>query len=170
MEIVTYVLEGALKHRDNMGSESVLRPGDVQRMSAGAGVTHSEFNYSESESLHFLQIWVHPEGKGITPSYEEKSFPNASKQDQLRMIVSPDGADGSLKIHQDVRIFASLLATGSSLTHRLEPERHAWVQVALGSVIVNGHLLQQGDGASFSEVSQMTFDGKNGEFILFDLA
>lgn len=170
MEIVTYVLGGALEHRDSMGSVSVLRHGDVQRMTAGTGVTHSEFNHSKSDDLHLLQIWLTPRTKGLDPSYEERNYPTESKQNQLRLIVSPDGADGSLEIHQDVRIFASVLSDGEEIVLRLLPARRAWVQVASGGVRVNGLQLEAGDGAGFVDTQLLRFEGNGGEFLLFDLS
>jgi hypothetical protein len=171
MEIVSYVLEGALEHKDSMGTGSVLRPGDVQRMSAGTGVTHSEFNHSDREALHFLQIWLKPERKGVEPSYEERHFPADQRQGQLRLIVSPDGRDNSLSIHQDVAIYAALLGEGDSVAHQLSPERHAWVQVARGAISLNGIGLSQGDGAAVSEESRLGIEGRaDAELLLFDLA
>ncbi|HOX25287.1 MAG TPA: pirin family protein [Candidatus Krumholzibacteria bacterium] len=171
MEIVTYVLDGALEHRDSLGTGSVLRPGDVQRMSAGRGVRHSEFNHSATEPLRLLQIWILPARDGDDPSYEEKRFADADKQGRLRLIVSPDGADGSLSIHQDARIFASLLAPGASVAHELAAGRHAWLQVARGGIELNGLALGEGDGAAVSEVSRLEIAGTAGaEVMLFDLA
>lgn len=169
MEIVTYVLDGALEHRDSMGSGSVLRAGDVQRMSAGTGITHSEFNHSKDHPLRLLQIWLLPERTGLTPGYEEQNFPLADRLDQLRLIVSPDGADGSLTIHQDVRIHAGILSKGTSLDFSLAPGRHAWVQVADGSVRLHGMEMQVGDGAAVSGETSLTLDGQDGEVLLFDL-
>jgi len=170
MEIITYMLDGALEHRDSTGSVSVLRPGDVQRMSAGTGVTHSEFNHSKEEPLHLLQIWLLPEREGLSPGYDERHFSKKDKQDRLRLIVSPDGAGGSLQIHQDARVYAAVLSEGIAVQHILEPGRHSWVQVASGSVSVNGHRLDAGDGASISGTPHLNFDGNDGEFLLFDLA
>lgn len=171
MEIVSYVLEGALEHRDSMGTGSVLRAGDVQRMTAGTGVTHSEFNHSSDETLRFLQIWILPERRGLTPGYEERTVPAAEKQNTLRRIVSPDGGDGALKIHQDVTIYASRLDAGASVQHRLQPGRHAWVQVASGAITLNGETLSRGDGAAIRDESTLTLTGvKDSELLLFDLA
>ena len=171
MEIVSYLLEGALEHRDSMGTGSVLRPGDVQRMSAGRGVTHSEFNHSKSESLHFLQIWVMPEAVGIDPGYEEKHFAATEKRGRLRLIVSPQGEDGSLRIHQDVRFYAGLLAPSERITHELAPGRHAWLQIASGHVLVNEHELHRGDGAAISDVQELQLLAREGsELLLIDLA
>lgn len=171
MEIITYVLEGALAHKDSMGNGSVIRPGEVQRMSAGTGITHSEFNHSKSERVHLLQIWLLPERKGITPSYEQKSYPADERKGVLRLVASPDGVDGSVRINQDARLFASLLAAGEQVAHTLSPARHAWIQVARGSVTLNGRRLSQGDGAAASEEAAITLVGSDAaEILLFDLA
>lgn len=173
MEIVSYVLDGALEHRDSMGTGSVLRRGDVQRMTAGAGVTHSEFNHSKEEALHFLQIWLLPERDGLTPGYEEKMFTEDDKRGRLRLIVSPDGRDESLSVHQDARIYASVVSGQDRLEYELAPCRYAWLQVARGELSVNGEPLQVGDGVafSFSEERKLTIVGApEGELLLFDLA
>ena len=171
MEIVTYVLEGGLEHRDSMGNGSVIRPGDVQRMSAGTGVTHSEFNASKTEPVHLLQIWMFPERKGIKPSYEQKAFSEADKRSRLRLVASPDGRDGSVTIHQDNEMYATVLRKGETVGHELKPERHAWVQVARGSVKLNGQELAEGDGAAISEEKAIELTGvKDAEVLLFDLA
>jgi quercetin 2,3-dioxygenase len=171
MEIITYVLEGALEHRDSMGNGSTIRPGDGQRMSAGTGVRHSESNSSETDPVHLLQIWIQPERRGIEPSYEQKSFPEAEKRGKLREIAGPDGKDGSVTIHQDARLFVSLLSPGQEVTHELAAGRYAWVQVARGSVELNGKALQQGDGAAISQESRLTVKGvEDAEVLLFDLA
>ncbi len=171
MEIVTYVLEGALEHKDSLGTGSVLRPGDVQRMSAGTGVTHSEFNHSADEPLRLLQIWIRPAERGIAPGYEEKTFTEADKRGRLRLIVAPDGREGSLRIHQDVAVYASILEAGESVTHALAPGRHAWVQVASGSVTLGGVRLGQGDGAAVSDEAELVFAATvRAEFLVFDLA
>jgi redox-sensitive bicupin YhaK (pirin superfamily) len=170
MEIISYVVEGALEHRDSMGTGSVLRPGDVQRMSAGRGVTHSEFNHSQDETLRFLQIWVWPESNGLDPEYEEKHFAQDDKQGRLRLVVSPDGRDGSLRIHQDVRVYASVLEGDGQVQHELAPGRHAWVQMVHGRLELNGQELGRGDGASISEESILKLKGiQEAEFLLFDL-
>jgi redox-sensitive bicupin YhaK (pirin superfamily) len=170
MEIITYVLEGALEHKDSMGSGSVLRPGDVQRMSAGRGVTHSEFNHSPAEPLRLLQIWILPESAGIEPGYEEKMFTADDKRGQLRLIASPDGNAGSMRVHQDVRVYASILDEGDALTYDLEPGRHVWLQVAQGRLKVNGQELGQGDGLAVSEESRLEMIGiDQAEFLVFDL-
>jgi redox-sensitive bicupin YhaK (pirin superfamily) len=171
MEIISYVLEGALEHKDSMGSGGVLRPGDVQRMSAGTGVLHSEFNHSQVERVRFLQIWIRPDKKSVPPRYEDKTFPVQDKRGELVLIASPDGRDGSLAIQQDVKAYASILEAGRRLDYSLEPGRHAWVQVARGRLRVNGHELGQGDGASVSDESRLELEGfEETEFLLFDLA
>ena len=170
MEIVTYVLDGALAHEDNLGNGSVLRSGDVQRMSAGTGVMHSEFNHSADEAVRLLQIWLLPERDGITPGWEEKRFESQEKRGRLRLIVSPDGTEGSLRIHRDVRIYAAVLVDGESVTVDLDPARHAWVQVARGTVTVNDEELSAGDGAAISGENILQFTGaRETEFLLFDL-
>jgi quercetin 2,3-dioxygenase len=171
MEIVTYVLEGALEHRDSMGTGSVIRPGDVQYMSAGSGVTHSEFNASKTEPVHLLQIWMFPEEKGLKPAYDQKNFPVAERRGKLRLVASPDGRDGSVKIRQDNELYATVLGKGESVKHALKPERHAYVQVARGSVKLNGKQLDPGDGAAVSSEKIVEISGvDNAEVLLFDLA
>lgn len=168
MEIVSYVLEGALGHKDSMGNGSVIRPGDVQRMSAGTGVMHSEMNASEREPVHFLQIWILPERRGITPGYEEKHFSEADREGTLRIVASQDGRDGSVKIHQDVTIYSTLLTDGASVSHDFNAGRYGWLQVARGEVELNGQKLVAGDGAAIEDESRVTLTGK-GEVLLFDL-
>ena len=171
MEIVTYVLEGALQHKDSMGTGSVIRHGNVQRMSAGTGILHSEFNPSDKEEVHLLQIWLLPQERGIKPSYEEKSFNLDSITGGFRLIVSPDGRDDSLSINQDVLLYASILAEGESAELNLREGRHAWIQVARGSVALNGQALKQGDGASVSVETTLTVEAvEPAELLLFDLA
>ena len=171
MEIVTYIISGALEHRDSMGSGSIIRRGDAQRMSAGTGVRHSEANPSRDEPVHLLQIWIMPEREGLSPEYEEKKFADEEKQNSLRLIVSPDGAAGAVRIHQDARIYASVLDEGKSVTHQIPTDRHAWLQVAGGAVAVNGTKLKHGDGAAVSQESQLTIvAGEPSEVLLFDLA
>jgi hypothetical protein len=172
MEIITYVLEGAVTHRDSMGNGSVITPGEVQRMSAGTGVTHSEANGSDREVLRLLQIWILPDRRGHVPSYEQKLFTDEEKRGKLRLVASPDGAEGSVTIHQDARMYAGLFAEGESTTHPLAPGRHAWVHVARGSVEVNGKVLKDGDGAALSEEAAVRLRGtaEGGEVLLFDLA
>ena len=170
MEIISYVLEGQLEHKDSLGTGSVIRPGDVQRMSAGTGVRHSEFNASRSEPVHFLQIWIEPAKTGIAPGYEQKTFSEADKGGQLRLVASPDATEGSLTIHQDARVFATVLAPGQAVTHRLAPGRHAWVQVTRGTLTVGGEPLAQGDGAAISAESAVSIVGEtDAEALLFDL-
>jgi len=171
MEIITYVLEGALGHKDSLGTGSVIRPGDGQRMSAGSGIRHSEMNASDTDPVHLLQIWILPNRRGIEPSYEQKSFPTEDKQGKLRVIASPDGENGSVTINQDAKLYVSLLAPGQKVTHELPRERYAWLQVAKGSVELNGKLLQQGDGAAVSDEERLSIEGKqDAEVLLFDLA
>lgn len=170
MEIVTYVLEGALEHRDSMGNGEVLRAGEFQRMSAGTGITHSEFNPSSSEPVHLYQIWLFPERKGIEPSYEQKRFPEAERQNRLRLVASRDAAQGSLRICQDARIYLSLLDAGARLDHELAPGRHAWLQVLRGTVDLPGHSLSAGDGAAISDESHLFIHATSpAEIMLFDL-
>jgi len=171
MEIVSYVLEGALEHRDSMGNGSIIRPGDVQRMSAGTGVRHSEFNASKEELVHFLQIWLLPEQRGLSPSYEQKLFPAQEKRGRLRLVASRGGEDGSVVIHTDARLYAGLLDAGEATSHVLQPGRHAWVQVARGQVKLNGREMKAGDGAAVTGEGLLTLEGTaDGEVLLFDLA
>jgi redox-sensitive bicupin YhaK (pirin superfamily) len=171
MEIITYVLAGALGHKDSMGNGSVIRPGDVQRMSAGTGVTHSEFNGSEKEPVHLLQIWILPEKRGIAPGYEEKKFPADEKRGRLRLIASRDAAEGSVTIHQDARVYASLLDAGQTVRHPLAPGRGAWLHLVSGAATVNGTTLVTGDGAAIENESALEIRaGEPTELLLFDLA
>jgi redox-sensitive bicupin YhaK (pirin superfamily) len=169
MEIVSYVLDGALAHRDSLGNSGVIRPGDVQRMSAGTGVQHSEFNGSQTEPVHFLQIWILPETPGAPPGYEQKTFPRQTRRGKLRLVGSPDGREGSLTVGQDVAIYASVLEPGEDVRHRLAPGRQAWLQVAEGALELNGHLLGEGDGAAVTDEDELDIAGKGSEFLLFDL-
>lgn len=170
MEIISYVLEGELAHKDSMGNSSVLRYGDVQRMSAGTGVTHSEFNHSEAAGVHFLQIWIEPSTKGIAPGYEEKHFDAISKRNRLRLVASPDGSNGSVVIHQDARMYASLLDKDAQITHVLQPGRRAYLHLIRGALSVNGERLQGGDAAKIEGESLITIgDAEAAEFLLFDL-
>jgi hypothetical protein len=166
MEIITYVLEGALEHQDSLGTGSVIRPGEVQRMSAGTGIRHSEFNHSQTEPVHFLQIWILPDRQGVQPGYEQKRI---GLDDQLRLVASPDGHDGSVTIHQDARVYAARL-NGSEVTHTLASGRRAWLQVARGAVKLNGTTLQAGDGAGIENETalRLAVDG-SAEVLLFDL-
>jgi quercetin 2,3-dioxygenase len=171
MEIVSYVLAGALEHQDSLGNGSVIRPGDVQRMSAGTGVAHSEFNPSGSEPVHFLQIWILPERAGLAPSYEQKHFPVEERRGVLRRVASRDGRDGSLRLHQDAELFATLLDAGEAVEHTLRPGRHAWLQVVRGHLTLNGVPLEAGDGAALSEETALRIaDARDAEALLFELA
>jgi redox-sensitive bicupin YhaK (pirin superfamily) len=171
MEIITYILSGALEHRDSMGSGSVIRPGDVQRMSAGSGVSHSEFNPSDKESVHLLQIWILPKAPGRAPSYEEKSFSENERRGRLRLVASEDGREGSVTIQQDARLYAALLDAGASVGHPLGANRYAWLQVARGAVKLNEFDLQPGDGAAVSNESDLKIVAQAAaEILLFDLA
>jgi len=171
MEIITYILSGELEHRDSMGNGSVIRPGDVQRMSAGTGVAHSEFNPSETEAVHLLQIWIMPRARNLPPSYEQKFFSEEERGGGLRLVASEDGRDGSVTIQQDARLYATILASGSSIEHTLSDKRYAWIQVARGNLNVNGHELKQGDGAAVSNENQLRLVANDGaEVLLFDLA
>jgi redox-sensitive bicupin YhaK (pirin superfamily) len=171
MEIVSYVLEGALAHKDSMGTGSIIRPGSVQRMSAGTGVQHSEFNPSQSEKAHFLQIWFLPNRMGISPSYEEKYFDDSEKRGRLRLIASPDSAEGSVKIHADAKLFASLVDGGERVEQTVVPGRHVYVHVARGEVSLNGTHVQAGDGARLIDENWLVLDqGRKAEVLVFDLA
>jgi len=170
MEIVTYVLDGELAHKDSMGNGSVIKPGDVQYMSAGTGVAHSEFNASDKTPVHMYQIWMFPDKQGHTPAYDQKHFSAAEKQGKLRLVVSPDGREGSVKIRQGNELYATVLAPGESVKHVLKPERHAYVQVARGSVTLNGTKLAAGDGAAVSQEKALELTGvEDAEVLLFDL-
>ncbi len=171
MEIITCVYEGALEHRDSSGGSGVIRPGEVQKMSAGTGVTHSEVNPSETEPVHLLQIWILPERRGIKPYYEQKPFPEEERRGRLRLLASRDGRDGSVTVHQDAELHGSLLAPGQQITHRPAPGRHAWLQVVRGSVTLNGTPLKAGDGAAASGEDSLTVRAaEDSEILLFDLA
>jgi redox-sensitive bicupin YhaK (pirin superfamily) len=167
MEIITVVLDGELAHKDSMGTGSVIRPGEVQRMSAGTGVTHSEQNPSDDHELHLLQIWILPERGGMKPSYEQKHFPPEERKGQLRLVASPDGRDGSVTIHQDAALYVSTL-DGETVTHDFGPNRYGWLHVAKGTVTLNGETLQAGDGAAIEKEGTVTLGG-NGDLLLFDL-
>jgi redox-sensitive bicupin YhaK (pirin superfamily) len=171
MEIITYVLDGALAHKDSMGNGSVIRPGNVQRMSAGTGVRHSEFNASQTEPVHLLQIWIEPNVTGIEPGYEEKIFSDDEKRGRLRLIASPDGREGSVTIHQDATVHAALLDGKDAVSHVLANGRRAYVHVARGEITVNGERLSGGDGARISGISRIDLDdARHAEILLFDLA
>lgn len=172
MEIVTYVLEGALEHKDSLGTGSVIRPGDVQRMSAGTGIMHSEFNASKTEPVHLLQIWLLPAKQGIEPGYEQKNFADDEKRNRLRLVGSRDGREDSITIHQDVDLYASSLEEGKTVSHALASGRVAWLQVARGAVQLNDQLLTAGDGAAISQEAAITLTGSSNdaEILLFDMA
>jgi quercetin 2,3-dioxygenase len=171
MEIITYVLDGAVQHKDSMGNGSVIRPGDVQRMSAGTGVRHSEFNDSKQDELRLLQIWIMPAKQGIEPGYEQKMFEPSEKQGNLRLVASPTGENGSVTLHADAKLYAGLLGPADRVEHVVPPGRHAWVQVARGKVRVDGHELGEGDGAHSSTAGTLTLDhGEDAEVLVFDLA
>lgn len=170
MEIVTYLLSGPLEHKDSMGNGSVFRAPEVQRMSAGKGVLHSEANASQDEPVHLLQIWIEPNAKGIAPGYEQKSFPDADKRDRWCMIASPDGRDGSLTIHQDARLLATKVGAGGTATHALANGRRAYVQVVSGELSLNGTALRAGDGAKIADETALVFTvTQDAEILLFDL-
>jgi redox-sensitive bicupin YhaK (pirin superfamily) len=170
MEILSYVLEGALKHNDSMGTGSVIRPGDVQRMTAGTGVRHSEYNGSDREGVHFLQIWLLPSQEGLAPGYEQKTFGDDEKRGRLLLIASPDAAGGSVTLHTDAKLYASVLAAGDKVEHRVLPGRHAWVQVVRGRVKLGAVELRVGDGASTSEAGPLPIEGVDpSEVLVFDL-
>lgn len=171
MEILTYVVEGALAHRDSMGNGQAINPGEVQAMSAGTGVTHSEYNHSKKEPVHLLQIWIKPERRGLAPSYAQRKFSNEEKAGKLRQIAGGQPQDGALKINQDANIFASLLKPGEKLSHDLKPGRHAWLQLISGAITLNGKALAKGDGAAASNETKLEISATEpSEFILFDLA
>ena len=171
MEIISYVLEGALEHKDSLGNGAAIRPGEVQRMSAGTGITHSEYNPSKDAPAHFLQIWIMPESRSIAPGYEQRSYSRADRQGRLKLVGSRDGREGSVTIHQDVALYAGLLANGDRVTHALAPGRHAWLQLARGAVTANGQSLRAGDGAAISEEAKIEITADEPvEILLFDLA
>ena len=171
MEILSYVLEGELAHRDSMGTGSVIKPGDLQRMSAGTGVFHSEFNASTDQPVHFFQIWILPEKKGAQPGYEQRNFPVAERTNRLRLLASHQGRDNSLTLHQAVDLFGCILENGQTVTHAYLPNRHGWIQVARGEVELSGQTLGPGDGASISDETLVRLTAtRDAEFLLFDLA
>lgn len=170
MEIFSYVLEGALEHKDSMGTGSVIRPGDLQMMSAGSGIRHSEYNHSREELVHFLQIWIVPDRKGVAPRYQQQHFSDAEKRGKLRLIISPDGAEGSLSVYQDVRVYAGLFDGDESQTLVLPENRYAYVHIARGSIEINGERLSAGDGVRIRKEQQITLqNGEQAEVLLFDL-
>ena len=172
MEIITYVLEGSLEHKDSMGTGSVIRPGEVQKMSAGTGIRHSEFNHSKSEPVHLLQIWIVPEKSGIQPNYEQKVIPAEEKKGKLRLVASRDGRDNSVTIYQDAELYTTELAASQTVDYHPSEGRHSWIQVARGKVAVNGKILEAGDGAAIAQEAQVQIVGDAGqsELLLFDLA
>jgi redox-sensitive bicupin YhaK (pirin superfamily) len=174
MEIISYVLEGALEHKDSIGTGSVIRPGDVQRMSAGTGVRHSEFNASKTDAVHFLQIWLIPKTQGIAPGYEQKTFSREEKNARLRLVASMDGREGSVTVHSDANLYAGLFSAGQSADAAIAKGRHAWVHVESGHVRVNGREMKAGDGASLSDEANVHVEGVDadapGEVLVFDLA
>jgi len=170
MEIITYVLEGALEHRDSLGTGSVITPGEVQRMSAGTGVRHSEYNASRTEPVHLLQIWIQPARAGIAPEYEQKTVPVSERRGRLRLIAAPDGRDGAVTIHQDAAVYATTLARGEAVEHALAAGRLGWLQVARGALLLNGERLAQGDGAAIEDEHALTIETlETAEALLFDL-
>ena len=171
MEIISYVLEGELKHKDSIGNGSVIRPGDVQRMSAGTGIAHSEFNASNTDGVHFLQIWILPQTKGIQPSYEQKHFSVEDKQGKLKLVASPDGRDNSVTIHQDANLYVAVLNNGDRVNHSSDNNRSLWLQVTRGSVDINGKSLGTGDGAGITQETEIEIvaTSDNTEVLLFDL-
>lgn len=171
MEIITYILKGTLTHQDSTGNTSVIRPGDVQRMSAGTGITHSEFNASSEESVHLLQIWIEPEVAGMRPSYEQRHFSRESKQGRLLLVASPDGADGSVTINQDAKLYAGVLQAGDTATLSLTPGRSAYMHVADGPVALNGQSMGTGDGAAITQETALSLQAQGpAEVLLFELA
>jgi redox-sensitive bicupin YhaK (pirin superfamily) len=171
MEIISYVLEGALEHKDSLGTGAVIRPGEVQRMTAGTGIRHSEFNASKAAPVHFLQIWIEPEAAGLEPGYEQKRFDVAKTPGQLRLVASRDGREGSVTVHQDAALYAAALDAGAHVEHALAPGRLGWVQVARGELRLNGAVMKAGDGAAIKDEPVIALDGiAGGEVLLFDLA
>lgn len=171
MEIITYILAGALEHRDSMGNGSVIRPGDVQRMTAGTGVSHSEYNPSNSEPVHLLQIWILPKARRLPPGYEQKPFSEDERRGRFRLIASEDGREGSVTIHQDAGVYATVLDAGQKLEHVLQPNRYAWLQIARGTVNLNDVNVKQGDGAAIDNETTLRIGAHDqAELLLFDLA
>ena len=171
MEIISYVLEGALEHKDSMGTGSIIKPGDFQKMSAGTGVQHSEFNASKKEPVHFYQIWIMPDRRGHAPDYQQKAFPAEGRTGTFRLVASPDGAQGSLSLHQDARLYSALIQSGGVVSQALGRGRFAWVQVVRGAVELNGQALGEGDGATVAQENELRLSSSKGaEVLLFDLA
>ena len=170
MEIITYVLAGALEHRDSLGNGSIIRPGDVQRMCAGTGISHSEFNASRVDPVHFLQIWILPARHGLAPSYEQRHFAEIDKRDHLRLVGDPDGKDGAITIHQNVRLYAACINTGHTIEHVIAPNRRAWMQLARGAATLNGHEMKEGDGAALDDEDTVQVTAQaDCELLLLDL-
>jgi redox-sensitive bicupin YhaK (pirin superfamily) len=170
MDIISYVLEGALAHKDSLGNGTVIRPGEVQRMSAGTGILHSEFNPSPTEAVHFLQIWIIPDHVGLPPSYEQKAFPLAERRGRLRLVAAPDGENGAVRLHQDARLFVGNLEPGERVVHEAEPRRGLWLQVARGIVALDGTEMREGDGAAVTEEPSVAIEAETtAEVLLFDL-
>lgn len=170
MEIISYVLEGQLQHKDTLGTGSIIRPGDVQLMQAGSGIAHSEFNASQKEPVHFLQIWIMPDHIGVPPSYQQTHFADSEKQGQFRLIVSPDGSDGSLRIRQDAKVYSAIFEAGHDLAWRQDASRKAYIHVVRGQITVNGFAMQAGDGLRVDQESELIFtNAKSSEVLLFDL-
>jgi quercetin 2,3-dioxygenase len=171
MEIISYVLAGAVEHRDSLGTGSVIKPGDVQIMSAGTGITHSEFNHSQTEPVHLLQIWIVPDRRGIEPRYEQQNFPAEEKQGKLRLIAAPEGKNGAVTIYQDVYLYASVMGAGDEISYEVKPNRYAWLQIAQGIVELNGEMLRAGDGVQINSPDRLEISTNIGaEILLFDLA
>jgi len=170
MEIISYVMEGALEHKDNVDGGSVIRSGEVQRMSAGTGLSHSEFNPSKTDSVHFIQIWIVPNELGVNPSYEQKFFPEEEKKNRFRLIASPNGEEGSVRIRQDLKLYSSVLESNHNLEYKVYPDRQIWLQVVKGSVILNGNPLQEGDGCSALDIENLELSmSEKAEILLFDM-
>lgn len=171
MEILSFVLDGALEHKDNMGNGSVIRPGELQLMRAGTGVTHSEYNHSETEPVHFLQIWIIPDAEGLEPAYDQKAFPQEERSGRLKLLASPDGTDGSVQVHQDVSLYSAILGSGEVLSERLSEGRYAWVQVISGDLTVNGHAVSGGDGVAIAKEDEISLAASGpAEILLFELS
>src|SRR4028118_36335 len=171
MEIITYVLEGSLENKDSIGTGSVIQPGEVQRMSAGKGIRHSEFNHSKTESVHFLQIWLLPDTKDLPPSYEQRNFSPAKNPGKLHLVAARNGREGAVTVHQDVDLYAAVLEPGDRISHTLQPQRHGWIQVARGAITLNGLPLDKGDGAAISQETDVVIEATtDAEILLFDLA
>ena len=171
MEILTYVLEGALEHKDSLGTGAIIKPGEVQRMSAGTGIMHSEFNSSQTEPVHFLQIWILPSQEKLQPSYEQRAFPLEQRLGKLQLIAAKDGREGAVTIHQDVDLYSAILQAGDRVFHQLQPNRYGWLQVARGKVQLNGNALKAGDGVAVTEAESIQIStDTEAEILLFDLA